>query len=166
MDDRENPLEPMRLLWFGLIALTIFGLGVVVLKPPRGPEEEKPTPAPSPEIASLQCLDGKTFRSVDEIAAQQHDDGVPTKGFWTITFGGGGYVVNHVGVQEAGRYRCNGGTVIASSALGSHHGQYDAPGGRLAWDGQGYELVTPGAGTPEPTPETPEPGTVSTSGGP
>lgn len=136
--ERES-LDPTRLIWLGLMVLASFGLGVVLLGPPEIPEEEMPTPGPSPEIASIQCLDGMIFRSVDELSGQPTADGFPTRGYWTLTFKDGGYVLDQSGVHEAGRYRCDGATLLASSPLSSHRGQIDAAGARIAWDGQGFE---------------------------
>ena len=87
-----------------------------------------------------QCLDGKLFRSIDEIVGQPHEDGFPTRGYWTLTFASGGYVLDQMGVREAGSYRCDGSVLLASSALGSHRAQLDPVGTRLAWDGLGFEL--------------------------
>lgn len=158
--DNDNGLDPSRMIWIGGIVLLAFGLGIVLLRPPEAPREALPTPGPSPEVGSLQCLDGKVFRSMDEIVGQAREDGgFPTKGRWTITFAGGGYVLDQIGAHEAGRYRCDGATIHASSALGSHRGHRDDAAGRLAWDGQGYELTDAG-----PPVHTATPATTTTSG--
>lgn len=154
MNETESPFDPSKLVWFGLIVVTIFGLGIAVLRPPDFSEHpEMPTPGPSPEVGTLQCLDGKTFRSVDEYAGPPAENGFPVRGHWTLRFADGGYLLDQFGAHEAGRYRCDGSIVNASNPLGSHRGQNDVAGGRLAWDGQGYELV-----------ETPAPKTATTSG--
>lgn len=158
--ERES-LDPTRLIWLGLILLASFGLGAVLLGPPRAPEQEKATPGPSPAIASLQCLDGWVFRSIDELAGQPDADGFPTRGYWTVTFEDGGYVLDQSGVHEAGRYRCDGATVLASSSLASHRGQLNGDGERLAWDGQGFVRTER---LPEATVPPDAPRTVSTSG--
>jgi len=150
VNQHENPFDPTKMVWFGLIVLAIIGLGIAMLQPPGQTPEAAATPAPSPEIASLQCLDGKTYRSVDEIASQPREGEFLPRSRWTIAFANGGYVVDQAGVSEAGRYRCDGATVVAKNALGSHRGFIDAAAGRLAWDGQGFELVDPAA-TPATT---------------
>jgi hypothetical protein len=156
--ERES-LDPTRLVWLGLVVLASFGLGVVLLGPPEAPEEEVATPGPSPETASLQCLDGMVFRSIDQLGGQPTADGFPSRGYWTVTFKDGGYVLDQSGVHEAGRYRCDGATLLASSPLASHRGQIDAAGGRIAWDGQGFERTEGGAPAQPDAPKT-----VTTSG--
>lgn len=158
--EREN-LDPTRLIWLGLLVLAGFGIAAVMLKPPEYVEETA-TPGPSPEVASLQCLDGKTFRSIDELSGQPNADGFPTRGYWTVTFAEGRYVFDVAGVHEAGRYRCDGSTIYASSPLASHKGQLHPDGEQLAWDGQGFVLGSPTPGGSAP--QTPSPPTTSTSG--
>ena len=154
----REPLDPTRMVWLGLVLLASFGLAFVMIRPPAIPEQEQPTPGPSPEVASLQCLDGMVFRSIDELSGQPDADGFPTRGYWTVTFRDGGYVLDQSGVHEAGRYRCDGATVLASGTLASHRGQLHGDDReRLAWDGQGFERADTAA--PESSPLT-----ASTSG--
>jgi hypothetical protein len=149
--DREA-LDPTKMIWMGLVALAAIGIVAAAISRNEFPEEEAATPGPSPAAATLQCLDGKTYRSVEKLSGQTDADGFPTRAYWTLTFAEGGYVLDQGGVHEAGRYRCDGFKLSASGSLGSHRGQLEPNGPHLEWDGLGYE--TDSAATPAVTTTT------------
>lgn len=138
--DRES-LDTTRLVWFGLIALASVGVIAAAIGRKNDlyyGEVEETTPAPTPEAATLQCLDGMVYRSIDKLAGQPDAEGFPVRAHWTPTFKDGGYVLDQGGVHEAGRYRCDGNKLSASGVIASHRGQLEANGPHLEWDGQGF----------------------------
>lgn len=153
--DRES-LDTTRLVWFGLIALASVGVIAAAIgrRNDLYTEEEVATPPPTPEAATLQCLDGKVYRSIDKLTGQPDAEGFPVREHWTLTFKDGNYVLDQGGVHEAGRYRCDGYKLSASGAVASHRGQIEANGPHLEWDGQGFVTQDSASAGTSPAPLT------------
>jgi hypothetical protein len=143
----ESSFDPQKLIWFGLIGAASLLLVFGFLSGPPGGEEPVETPPPSPETATLQCLDGKRFESVDVLARPSLGaTDTPFRARWTLSFADGRYTLDQAGVQETGTYRCSGPQIVAQGSSRSHAGLFDSAGNRLEWDSLGFE----GSGSPAP----------------
>ena len=142
-------LDTTRLVWVSLIVLASMGAIVAVFRPPAD-DVPRETPAPTPRAESLQCLDGLTFRTLDE-QVEPPAPGLPAaRERWTLSFERGGYVLVRGARREAGAYRCDGAIVTADGSGGRHRAHWDAANARLAWDALGFECATGCDGTPAP----------------
>lgn len=132
--------DATRFVWVGLIVLASAGGLFAVLNPADlgAPEE---TPAPTPEAASLQCLDGMTFRTIDEQVEPPSPGLAPARIRWTLEFTKDRFVLVRGARSEAGTYRCDGATVTASGSGGQHRGHWDAANARIVWSAMGFECI-------------------------
>lgn len=142
-------LDTTRIVWVGLIVLASVGALLAVF---RVPDEtvERATPPPTPQVATLRCLDGREFATIDEQVEPPGPGLPPARLRWKLAFAGGGYVLTRGTRREAGTYRCDGPVVTADGSGGSHRALWDSANARLAWDATGFECTAGCTASPAP----------------